>query len=293
MTYLIHPPPSKLLKNTKNRLRSGPCSSSITISMNSHTSKSILAAAVIGLGFSQAADAQVAILDLRTPWVPVNTSGGVGTSWIKNNIYIPGGSTVNATLTITGLGNGTIVGGSVPLVLKGVDTANPWLTYTLAFDDGTGPVAFPNFFLTAFDIDGEGGKDLREFWGYKNTSAPIVEPPALGNPTNIQAATFTGGPVDMANYTTFAPKVSASGINAPSGDQLNIGSVQAPWAVYNQYGSLTSGEFFYGFTGSSGGTPFERQVFMTGLQAPEPGTAAGSLVVGSAMIGMASRRRRK
>lgn len=263
--------------------------------MNSYTSKSILAAAVIGLGLSQGADAQVAILDLRTPWTPGNTSGGVGTSWTKSNIYIPGGSTINATLTITGLGNGTldltIGGGTVPLVLNGTASASPWLTYTLAFDDGTGPVAVPNFFLTPFDIDGEGLSDLREFWGYKNTSAPIVEPPALGNPTNVEAASFTGGPVDMASYTTFAPKISAWGVNAPSGDQLNIGPVQAPWAVYNQYGSLTNGEYFFGFTGSSGS--FTRQVFMTGLQAPEPGTAAGSLLVGSAMIGMASRRRRK
>jgi len=267
--------------------------------MNSHTTKSILAAAVIGLGLSQGADAQVAILDLRTPWTPVNTNGGVGTSWVKNNIYIPGGATVNATLTITGLGNGTInlgLGnpvGSVPLVLTGVDTANPWLTYTLSFDDGVNPVAVPNFFLTPFDIDGEPGRNLREFWGYKNTSAPIVVPPALGNPTNVEAASFPGGPGDMASYTTFAPKISAAGVNASQGDALNIGPVQAPWAVYNQYASLTSGEYFYGFTGTSGGSPFNRQVFMTGLQAPEPGTAAGSLLVGSAMIGMASRRRRK
>lgn len=261
--------------------------------MNSHHQKSLLVAAIIGLGLSQGADAQVAILDLRTPWIPVNTSGGVGTSWVKNNVYLPGGLTVNATLTITGLGNGTIVGGTSPLILSGVDTANPWLTYTLSFDDGVNPVAVPNFFLTPFDIDGEGGKNLREFWGYKNTSAPDIVPPALGNPTNVVAATFPSGPGDMASYTTFAPKISSLGINAPVGDGLNIGAVQAPWAVYNQYTSLTTGEYFYGFTGTSGGTPFSRQVIMTGLQAPEPGTAAGSLLVGSAMIGMASRRRRK
>jgi len=204
---------------------------------------------------------------------------------------------VNATLTITGLGNGTLDlatgGGTSPLILSGVDSANPWLTYTLSFDDGVNPVAVPNFFLTPFDIDGEGGRNLREFWGYKNTSAPIIEPPALGNPTNVQSATFPGGPGDMASYSTFAPKISALGINAPVGDALNVGPVQAPWAVYNQYASLTTGEYFYGFTGTSGGSPFNRQVMMTGLQAPEPGTAAGSLIVGSAMIGMASRRRRK
>ena len=266
-------------------------------SMNSHTSKTLFAAAVIGLGLSQGADAQVAILDLRTPWQLATNTGGVGTTWVKNNVFIPGGATVNATLTITGLGNGTLDlatgGGTSPLILSGVDSANPWLTYTLSFDDGVNPVAVPNFFLTPFDIDGEGGRNLREFWGYKNTSAPIIEPPALGNPTNVQSATFPGGPGDMASYSTFAPKISALGINAPVGDALNVGPVQAPWAVYNQYASLTTGEYFYGFTGTSGGNPFNRQVMMTGLQAPEPGTAAGSLIVGSAMIGMASRRRRK
>jgi hypothetical protein len=261
--------------------------------MNSHTNKSLLAAAVIGLGLTQGADAQTAILDLRTPWIPVNTSGGVGTSWVKNNIYIPGGATVNATVTITGLGNGTIVGGTSPLILSGVDSANPWLTYTLSFDDGVGPVAVENVYLTPFDLDGQGGTDLREFWGYKNTSAPDILPPGFGSPTNIVAAPFPGGPGDMASYTTFAPKISSLGTNAPVGDGLNIGSVQAPWAVYNQYTSLTSGEYFYGFTGTGGGSPFNRQVIMTGLQVPEPGTAAGSLLAGSAMIGMASRRRRK
>lgn len=261
--------------------------------MNSHHQKSLLAAAVIGLGLSQGADAQTAILDLRTPWIPVNTSGGVGTSWVKNNVYIPGGATVNATLTITGLGNGTIVGGTTPLILSGVDTANPWLTYTLSFSDGVSPVAIPNVFLTPFDLDGQEGTSLREFWGYKNTSAPDVLPPTLGSPSNIVGATFPGGPGDMASYTTFAPKISALGINAPVGNGLNIGPVQAPWAVFNQYNSLTSGEYFYGFTGTSGGSPFNRAVIMTGLQVPEPGTATGSLLVGSAMIGMSSRRRRK
>jgi hypothetical protein len=281
------------VKDTKNRLRSISCHAKTDYSMNSHNQKSLLAAAVIGLGLSQGADAQVAILDLRTPWNPVNTSGGVGTSWVKNNVYIPGGATVNATLTITGLGNGTIVGGTTPLILSGVDSATPWLTYTLSFDDGANPVAVQNVYLTSFDLDGQSGTDLREFWGYKNTSAPDIVPPTLGNPTNIEAATFPGGPGDMASYTTFAPKISTLGTNAPVGDGLNIGSVQAPWAVFNQYGSLTSGEYFYGFTGTTGGSPFNRQVIMTGLQVPESGTAAGSLIVGSAMIGMASRRRRK
>ena len=281
------------MKNTKNRLLSISSHAKTAASMNSHTSKSLLVAAVIGLGVSQGANAQTAILDLRTPWIPVNTSGGVGTSWVKNNIYIPGGATVNATVTITGLGNGTIVGGTSPLILSGVDSANPWLTYTLSFDDGVNPVAVEDVYLTPFDVDGQSGTDLREFWGYKNTSAPDIVPPTLGNPTNIVAATFPGGPGDMASYTTFAPKISSLGINAPVGDGLNIGPVQAPWAVYNQYASLTSGEYFYGFTGTTGGAPFSRQVIMTGLQVPEPGTAAGSLIVGSAMIGMASRRRRK
>jgi hypothetical protein len=264
--------------------------------MNSLSTKTIFTAALIGVGLSQAAVAQIAILDLRSPWIPVNTSGGVGTSWVKNNVFIPGSPTINAALTITGLGGGTLDlvtnGGATPLLLNGLDTNHPWLTFTLTFNDGTNPIAVPNVYFTPFDIDGESSTNLREFWGYKNTATPSTVPSTLANPTNIGLAGFPSGPGDMASYTTYAPKISSLGTNAPAGDGLNVGPVQAPWAVYNQYNAFFGGEYFYGFSGTSN-IPFTRGVFVTGLQAPEPGTAAGSLLVGSAMIGMVSRRRRK
>jgi hypothetical protein len=268
--------------------------------MNSQTFKSLIVATGAVVGLSQASSAQVAILDLRTPWQlgtnninPSTPGTGLGTTWVKNNIFLPGGRTVNAKITVTGVGSSaSLSSGSAPLVFSGNQDTSPWITFDLELTDGSGnPTGIPNMYFTPYDIDGAPGSDMREFWGYKNpVSTPDVLPDILGTPTSLVNSVFPGGPGDMASYTTYAPSVT--GTNADTGDGITIGPVQAPWAVSSHYNYFTGGSYFYGFTGSTSANSL-RGMLMVGLSAPEPGTAAGSLLVGWAMIGMAARRRRK
>lgn len=248
--------------------------------------KATLTAVALGLSVSAS---QATVIDLFSPWVP-----GGSNSWSKQvstNVWAkiattsgPVGATMDDTL-------------SDPMILDGVASGSPYVLYTLSLYSDAGlsvPTTLTNVTITGYDIDSQPDRVMSDVWGYNATS---TIPDAIDLGEKLEAGTTN---VAVTGYTVYQMKSSLWGT---AGSNIAIANIlvspdnieQEKVAASLTFNSFTSGDFYWGFTGTDSGSAMQRQQLLAGttIDVPEPGSATASALAGAGLLGLVTRRRRR
>jgi hypothetical protein len=249
--------------------------------------KATLTAVVLGLSVSAS---QATVIDLFSPWVPDNN--GNWSKLVAPNVYARIVTTAGPLPSPASMSNTS----TDPMVLTGVANTSPYVLYSLSLysDSGfTTPTSLPNVTITGYDIDSQPGRVMSDVFGYKNTSTPNSV--ILG--ADLEAGTTNGS---VSGYTVYQMKSSlwgTAGSNVVVSDILTSpGNVnQAPVAASLTFNTFSTGDFYWGFTGSDSSGAMVRQQLLAGttIDVPEPGSATASALAGAGLFGLVTRRRRR
>jgi hypothetical protein len=250
--------------------------------------KATLTAVALGLSISAS---QATVIDLFNPWTPDNTG-----NWSK--LVAPG---VWARIQ-TNVGPLPVPAtmdnfDGAPMVLTAVANTSPYVLYSLSLYSDAGfttPTSLPNVTITGYDIDSEPGRVMSDVWGFKTSS---TTPDSIDLGEKIEVGTTNG---DVTGYTVYQMKSSLWGT---AGSNIALANVlvspdnveQEKVAAGLTFNNFSSGDFYWGFTGTDSGSPMIRQQLLAGtsIDVPEPGSATASALAGAGLFGLVTRRRRR
>jgi hypothetical protein len=182
------------------------------------------------------------------------------------------------------------------MTLTGVVNTSPYVLFSLSlYSDAvlSTPTSLTNITITGYDIDSQPGRNMSDVFGFKNTSTP--DSITLG--ADLEAGTTNGS---VSGYTVYQMKSSLwAGANsnvAVSDILTSPGNVnQAPVAASLTFSTFSTGDFYWGFTGTDSGAPMDRGLLLAGttIDVPEPGSATASALAGAGLFGLVTRRRRR
>jgi hypothetical protein len=243
----------------------------------------------VALGLSVSAS-QATVIDLFSPWVPDTT--GNWSKQVSTGIWAKISTTGGPAPTPASVANGS----NDPMTLTGVAFTNPYVLFSLSLysDAGlTAPTSLSNITITGYDIDSQPSRDMSDVFGFKNTSTP--DSIILG--ADLEPSTTNGS---VSGYTVYQMKSSlwgTAGSNVVVSDILTSpGNVnQAPVAASLTFSTFSTGDFYWGFTGTDSGSAMNRGLFLAGttIDVPEPGSATASALAGAGLFGLVTRRRRR
>jgi hypothetical protein len=233
---------------------------------------------------------QATVIDLFNPWTPDNSG-----NWSKT---VATGVVARITTTAGPLPAGASMNNSStdPMILSGVPSDSPYVLYTLSLWTDftfTNAATLPSVTITGYDIDSEPFRVMSDVFGYKNTS---TTPDSVNLGADLEAGTTNGS---VTGYTVYQMKSSlwgTAGSNVVVSDILTSpGNVnQAPVAASLTFNNFSTGDFYWGFTGSDNGSMVRQQLLAgTTIDVPEPGSATASALAGAGLFGLVTRRRRR
>jgi hypothetical protein len=249
--------------------------------------KVTLTAVALGLSISAS---QATVIDLFSPWVPDNA--GNWSKEVATGIWAKIATTGGPAPSPASVANGS----SDPLTLTGVVNTSPYVLFSLSLYSDAGlstPTSLTDITITGYDIDSQPGRDMSDVFGFKNTSTP--DSVTLG--ADLEAGTTNGS---VSGYTVYQMKSSlwgTAGSNVVVSDILTSpGNVnQAPVAASLTFSTFSTGDFYWGFTGTDSGAAMDRGLLLAGttIDVPEPGSATASALAGAGLFGLVTRRRRR
>lgn len=249
--------------------------------------KATLTAVALGLSVSAS---QATVIDLFSPWTPDNA--GNWSKQVSTGVWAKIATTGGPAPSPASVANGS----TDPMTLTGVANTSPYVLFSLSLYSDAGlttATSLTNVTITGYDIDSQPGRNMSDVFGFKDTNTPNSI--TLG--ADLEPGTTNGS---VSGYTVYQMKSSlwaGANSNIPVSDILTSpGNVnQAPVAASLTFNSFSSGDFYWGFTGTDGGAAMDRGLLLAGttIDVPEPGSATASALAGAGLFGLVTRRRRR